>query len=49
MLTKCDGMLAHPVMYYDTLDIISLESDTLVLRLKGTKEKVRYIKTAAKK
>ncbi len=49
VLTKCDGMLANPVMYYDTLDIISLESDTLVLRLKGTKEKVRYIKTVAKK
>ncbi len=49
VLTKCDAMLANPVMYYDTLDIISLEGDTLVLRLKGTREKVRYVKSVAKK
>ena len=45
VLEKCDAMLAHPVMYYDTLEIVSLEADTLVLRAKGENDAARYVKT----
>lgn len=47
VLTKNDPMVPHPVNDYDTFNIISLEQDTLVLRLRHTTEKVKYVKKPA--
>ena len=49
VLTKCDAMLAHPVMYYDTFNIVSLEQDTLFLRPEGSWQKTKYVKSTIDK
>lgn len=49
VLTKCDGMLSHPVMYYDTFNIVSLEQDTLFLRPEGKWTRTKYVKSTIDK
>lgn len=48
VLTKSDPMMPHPVNYYDTFNIVSLEQDTLELRLRHTTEVVKYVKSQLK-
>ena len=49
VLTKCNAMLAHPVLYYDTFNIVSLEQDTLFLRPEGKWTKTKYVKSTIDK
>lgn len=49
VLTKCDAMLAHPVLYYDTFNIVSLEQDTLFLRPEGKWTRTKYVKSTIDK
>ena len=49
VLTKCDAMLARPVMLYDTFNIVSLEQDTLFLRPEGSRQKTKYVKSVIEK
>ncbi len=49
VLTKCDAMSAHPVMHYDTFNIVSIKQDTLLLCAEGSIQKTKYVKSAAEK
>ena len=49
VLTKCNAMLAHPVLYYDTFNIVSLEQDTLFLRPEGKWTRTKYVKSTIDK